>query len=376
MRGRRLGELAEVHLIDEYRQARYRFHDLLRTYSGELSIELDSRTERRAAARRMFDHYVHRAHGAALRVEPAREAFTLGPTPLGVAIDDLTDRATALAWFTDERRALLGLVDAAAEQGFDRHAWQLAWSLTDFLHRNGHWHDWARSQRSALEAAQRLDDRQVLAMIHRNLGFAYVRLEHHDDALRHSRRALALHRDAGDLYGQANAHLNLGGIALILARQADQEAQRRARRRTALRHADRAVGLFHAADDRANEAYALNSVGWAYAQLGEHRRAIEVCERALKLLEAQSSRSGQAQTWDSLGYAHRHLGAHAEAVRCYRRAVELHVELGDRNGEAEALISLGDAHRDAGDCAAARSAWGRGSAILVELGRPRAYALG
>jgi hypothetical protein len=49
-----LRELADVHLVDEYRPARYRFHDLLRAYSGELSVELDSPTERRAAARRIL----------------------------------------------------------------------------------------------------------------------------------------------------------------------------------------------------------------------------------------------------------------------------------------------------------------------------------
>jgi Bacterial transcriptional activator domain/NB-ARC domain len=65
-----LAELADAHLLAEHRPRRYAGHDLLRAYAAELADHHDSETERALARRRMFDHYVHTAHAAA--VAPCR----------------------------------------------------------------------------------------------------------------------------------------------------------------------------------------------------------------------------------------------------------------------------------------------------------------
>ena len=67
---------------------------------------------------------------------------------------------------------LLAAVAHARRAGFDSHAWQLAWTLADFLQRRGHWHDLAAAQRTALAAAQRAGDRPGQANAHRDLARA------------------------------------------------------------------------------------------------------------------------------------------------------------------------------------------------------------
>jgi tetratricopeptide (TPR) repeat protein len=370
-----LEELAAAHLVEEQRPGRFGFHDLLRAYAGELSDEVDPVHQRRTALQRLLDHYLHTAFGAALRLNSQRPPVPSRPAGPGVAIDDFADQAEAMAWFTAERPALLGLIDRAAGEGFDEHAWQLAWAMADFLNRQGHWHDWARSHETALAAAGRLDDRPALARMHRNLGLAYGRMDQPEQAARHCRRALALHRALGDRVAQAQAHLNLGGIAANLADAAADERVRRSRSRLAMRHGRRAADLLEAAGEHVMLAHALNSMGWAHTLLGEYGGAIAVCQRALGVFEAAGERRGQALTWDSLGYARHHLKDHAEAVVCYRRAIELYAEVDDRFGESQTWINLGDTHRAAGDPEAARSDWGRALAILTAIDHPSADSL-
>ena len=367
-----LDELANAHLVEVHRPARFGFHDLLRAYAGELADGADPAAERRAAVRRMLDHYLHIGHNAAFLLEPDRPPITLEPLAPGTLVHRPVDSPAALAWFATERLVLQGLVDLAVREGFDGHAWQLVWTMTDFLNRQGHWHDWARLQETAVVAARRLGDRYAQATAHRNLGFALIRLENYPDALRHTRRALALHRELGDLVGQGHTHLNLGGIAITLAGRsaADAAAERQSRMRTALRHSTRAVELFGAAGHNGHQARALASMGWVYTQLDDHGRAIGVCRRALALLEEEGALAGQADTCDTLGYAHHHLGDHAEAVRWYERALELYVGLGNRYGEADTLIHVGDAHKAAGAVAAARDAWSQALGILVDIDHP------
>ena len=51
----------------------------------------------------------------------------------------------------------------ALEAGFDTHAWQLTWALSDFFDMRGRWHDWAVTEQIALAATQRLGDRGAQA---------------------------------------------------------------------------------------------------------------------------------------------------------------------------------------------------------------------
>jgi hypothetical protein len=49
---------------------------------------------------------------------------------------------------------------AAADTGFDTHVWQLAWTLTTYLYRLGHYRqDMAETQLAAIQTPERLKDR-------------------------------------------------------------------------------------------------------------------------------------------------------------------------------------------------------------------------
>ena len=357
-----LAELTRAHLLTEHAPDRFAFHDLLRAYATELTNTRDTDDERRVAANRVLDHYLHSAHGAnRLLLHPHLEPIAVTPAHAGVTPEELADHRAALAWFTVEYPVLLAAIRQAGAAGFDTHCWQLAWTLIPFLNRRGLWQVQAATQQAALDAARRRTDLAGQAQSHRGLGGAYIQLARHDDANTEFLQALDLFRRLADPNGQASAHFGLGALC-----------GRRGRHRDALGHAQHALDLHRSAGHRAGQASALNTIGWYHAQLGDHRQALAHCQQALSLHSEVGDRHGEAITWDSLGYAHHQLGDHQQAITCYEQAVDLLRELDDRYTQADTLTHLGDAHRAAGDLDAARTAWHEALALLDGLEHPDA----
>ncbi|HKT00243.1 MAG TPA: tetratricopeptide repeat protein, partial [Rugosimonospora sp.] len=357
-------ELVRVHLVTEHTPGRYTFHDLLRAYATELADREDSRTRRRTALRRALDHYLHTAYAAAVLLYPYRDPITLDPAERGAQPEPLTDGKQARAWFAAEQQVLAALIDRATGQGFDRHAWQLAWTLVDFYLWQGDWPAWAASQRAAVGAAVRLGDGHAQAVAHFGLARPYLRMRRYRDARAHLRQARELFRRLGDTAGEAHTFFVLGSLC-----------ERQGRHQQALRHAQRCLALFEAAGHPVGQAIALNNVGWYHTLLGEYEKGLGCCEQALHRMREIGDRHAEANTWDSIGLAHHYLGHHRDAIASFQRAADLFAELGDRDNWALTLARLGDARHAAGEIPTARRTWRQALAVLNELGRPDASAL-
>jgi tetratricopeptide (TPR) repeat protein len=356
-----LAELDQTNLITERAPGRFAFHDLLREYAAELAHSLDSEPERHAARRRLFDHYLHTAHRAAMLLNPHRDPIPLPEARSGTGSEELSEREHALAWFTAEHSVLLSMIDQAAHAGFGGHAWRLAWTLAEFFEWRGHWHDWYATQQAGLAAAQRLGDRPGQACAHRDLACACSGLGRFDDAYRHLGQALDLFDELGDRVGQARTHLVLGCVF-----------DRQNRRQQALHHCQRAFELYYALGHRAGQATALAGVGWCHAHLGQPLAAIDDCRQAIRLYQKLGHRWGEAVALATLGYAYQRLGRHQEATGCFQGAIELNREIGDGALEAEALTLLGNACHADGDTTSAHDAWRQALTILDEIGDPQA----
>lgn len=351
-----LAKLARAHLVTEHSPGRYTFHDLLRVYAAELAYAHDTEEERHAANRRMLDHCLHTAHAADRLLRPHQMPISLAAPYGKLTRENLADHQQALAWFSTEHAVLLAAIDKAAATGFHTHAWQLAWTLTEFFDRRGHLHDWAASQQTALEAARQLPDLSGRAHAHRDLGRAYAQLGRLADAYRHLHRAAELFKKAGDSVYQAHTHHSLGGVL-----------DRQGRPLEALHHARQALDLFQASGDKAGQASAISAVGWYHVHLGQLHEAADYCREALTIQQGVGDRRGQAATWHNLGDAHRLLGRHSQAIKCYQQCIDLYSNLGDRYYKAIVLNDLGDTYQAMQNPRAARDAWRRALGILQEL---------
>lgn len=349
-------ELAAAHLLVEHLPGRYALHDLLRAYAGELADD----GGRRAALRRVLDHYLHTALAADRLLWPHRDPLAPAATAPGVRPEVFADRDAALAWFTAEHPVLLAALDRAERAGLDGHVWRLAWAAANFLARRGHWRDWVRVGQAAVAAARRQDDRAAEAEAHRILGGAHVRLRDFAAAREHYGWALELFGGLGDLVGQGFTRRSLGWLC-------EQQGDVRA----ALGHDLAALELFERAGHERGVANTHNSVGWCHALLGDHAAAVAHCRRSLALLERLGDPVGMAGAWDSLGYAYRQVDP-GEALACYRQALGLYRQLGDRMNEAVTLRQLGETQHAGGDSAAARESWRQALDILTDLDHPDA----
>jgi len=359
-----LAQLQRTNLINERGSGRYRIHDLLRIHARELAVRQHDEADRHDATRRLVDHYLHSAFAADRLLDPRRDPIASGPPAGGVTVADLADQDRAVEWLRTERPVLLAIANLAVAHGFDIQVWQLAWALTTFLDRQGHWHDWAATQLAALGAAERLDDRGKVARAHGALARALTRLHDYDAARTHFTSAVEMFGAIGDPVGEAITHINLGWMY-----------ERREDFGHALIHNKQAFSLFEKCGHEVGQANVLNAIGWDHARLGDHRVALTYCERALELSRTLDHRFGQAEAWESLGYIHLQLGDHATSIACYGHALDLFSDLGAPALAATVLRGIGDACRRAGDTAAARTHYQRSLKTLEELNDPAADEL-
>ncbi|GAA1632610.1 hypothetical protein GCM10009828_070600 [Actinoplanes couchii] len=344
---RLLSQLTRANLATERLPGRYNQHDLLRAYAAELVAP----DEAGAAEARILAHYVHTTCAANRLLYPTLNpiAVPLGPLPPGAAVEPIAGQQAALAWLTVEHGNLLAAAAHSVAAGLHTYTWQLAWGLDTFHYRQSHPQDQMTTWRAAVTAAERLDIPGVRAYTHRRLGEAYRGLGRSDEAYAQVREALRRYRDAGDVVGEGDVHLDLSMLA-ELEGNLDE----------ALEHAEHALTAYQSADaqDRAL-ARSLNTVGWFRTLLGDHEAALEFCRKALAINMRLGIEESIASTLDSLGHAYRRLGRYDEAVDHCRRAVEIFQRMGYGPLTAESLERLGDTHRDAGHPEAAREAWTR-----------------
>jgi tetratricopeptide (TPR) repeat protein len=359
--GAALAELAGASLVTERAPGRYALHDLLHVYAAEKAHAEDGEASCRTALHRMLDHYLHTCHDAAHLMQAQRGTLALTPAQPGVTAERLADHEQALAWCKAEHHVLVAMAGLAAASGFDTCAWQLPWSMATFLDWQGHWHDWAATQRIALAAVTQQDDKGAQAMVRRAFAAACIRLADYGEADTQLTACLDIYQGLGDQAGESRIQRDLGNLFEYQDRYAE-----------ALDHAERALTLSQAIADRAGQAAALTNVGWYHTMLGQHRQALTYCRRALRLHRELGARYGEAHTWISLGQVHHALGSLTKAAACHRQALGLFQELGDRVYEATALTHLGDAHLAAGRNDAAHETWQQALHILDELRHPDA----
>jgi len=352
---RRLAELARLHLINEHLSGRYALHDLLRAYASE-ACTTDSDVNRGEATGRFLDHYLHTARAGALLLSPTSKPRALDPPRPGVTPESLAGHQQAMAWFEAEHRVLLAAAALAGSAGFDVHAWQIPWTMANFLDRRGHWQESAALQRSAAAAAMRLGDvaGQITAV--RLMAGASIRLADYDRALADLTECLQLCDSAGSPTDQAYVRYDLAFVAEGQERYAD-----------ALRHAEQALGLFQVAEHQTGQAISTYAAGWYHALLGNCQQACAILEKSLSLHRQLGNPFYEASSWFALGYAQRHLGDYAQAAASCTCALGIFRELDDRLSEAMTLDSVGDIRHACGEQSQARDAWRQALDILIDL---------
>ncbi len=177
-----------------------------------------------------------------------------------------------------------------------------------------------------------------------DLGDGYDPTSRYQQIVVHYQRHIALSRQLGDRYGEADTLIRLGRISRRLGWQA---------RALACHH--EALALFQEVGNRSREADALNRIGECLLASNQYAQASARHAAALTLARETGDRQQQGRALAGLAAVELLQGSYEQAVGSYRQALLLFREIGDSGGETRALNGTGECLLAAGDLAHARS---------------------
>jgi CHAT domain-containing protein/tetratricopeptide (TPR) repeat protein len=136
-----------------------------------------------------------------------------------------------------------------------------------------------------------------------------------------------------------------------------------------------AVPLYHAANDKANEADTLNSIGTLYSNLGEQQQALAYFVQALPLYTALGDRGGEAVEFNNMGSVYIDLGELQKALDAFGQALPRLRAVKDRKGEAITLNNMGRLYFQLGDKQKALTYFGQSLTLNRTLGEKGGEAI-
>ncbi|MEV4807150.1 BTAD domain-containing putative transcriptional regulator [Nonomuraea sp. NPDC049421] len=350
-----LEELAAAGLItagdgDAAAGPRYRMHDLLRGFAGELFAAEESARSRTAALLRATAEACARTTEAARELPPA---FAPPPPGLPARTPPCPEGG---AWLAAERAVLVALAVAAASAGLVREAALLAQALAPFLIVRGFHDDAVRLLGTVAEAAAEAGDTAIEIRMRLIRGDAEVDRRRAGAVAEEFRLLLARGSETGDRHAAAYALL---GVAATLESDLG----------SALAAATMAAERFEALGDEHGLLAAWTEIAGIQFYLSRYDAAAATLRRALARAEGHSavhqavksavhSAVHRARFLRSLGIACYETGRADEAIGHYRAAIDLSRELRWSYGERVTLRRLAQAEAALGhyDTAVARLA--------------------
>ncbi|WP_433497182.1 BTAD domain-containing putative transcriptional regulator [Sphaerimonospora sp. CA-214678] len=273
---RALERLADAHLIESREFGRYQLHDLVRLFAMELARERLTRQARSESLDRALRRYGSTARLATRLVDPHR---VQPPWPGDEAPPaPLSDDQDGHAWLERERANVLAAASQAmtsADDGLARLGAYVGFSLMWHLYRVGHRIENLRINQQALDAGQRLGDREVIALAHGYIAMSLVRMGRADEALPHQQAELELQRGRQNRFDEMRALGNLSVTFLCLERYAE-----------ALDCARIQLSIAREIGADVGERHALAMLGSAHRGLGDLAAATAVLNEKISLARA------------------------------------------------------------------------------------------
>ncbi|MEU2058490.1 tetratricopeptide repeat protein [Streptomyces bungoensis] len=206
--------------------------------------------------------------------------------------------------------------------------------------------EWLRVRRPALLAAARLAvaDGELDTLARRLMSQLVRALVAHFGTQAAAPDLYGLHGMVLDVAERRGLHRERAAALLNLA---DLDA-RTGRTRAALARYRAALDAGREANDPYATGRAMESVGGAYQELGDHDRAADWFGRALAERLARGERTEAARLYGRIGTAHTYAGRYGEALRNWRAAAVGYRKEGDVAAQARALSELARVQEYAG----------------------------
>jgi len=354
--------LVDANLLEDPSPGRYRFHDLLRTFAGELARDGDSAERRERAVSRLIGWYTHTAAAVGEHLRPGSDHWGLDNVPAVAPAQTFPNRAQAVEWCRREQRNLVAVVRLAGERPGDPTAWVLPAQLLLFYAQFGYWDEFRVMNAIGLRTARDLGDPLALQRMISGMVHDCFRLERFAEGVELAREAKDLAEASGNPSLIAGAISNYGAM-LHLAGRPEESVVWNERALVAIRALDSGPYAM---------ATTLLNIGVEYANLARFTEAFERFDSALAVTREGDLPYIEAYVLNAMGEASRTAGDTPRAIELFQQATALRTRIGHLDGQAISLTALGDTLQSVGRTEAARTAWRAALAILDELKSPRA----
>jgi tetratricopeptide (TPR) repeat protein len=191
----------------------------------------------------------------------------------------------------------------------------------------------------ALELAQAMDDRRIVANTYFQASLVAERMGHWVLSRNYAQRAKGLYQELNDERNVGRLMLNLGGLNLLLGKP-----------KQAIDHLKASFSLAIEAGSKPDAAQALGSLATVHLHLEDFEAADEHARKALDLLQGREDFLHEVgQSHVVLGRSLLERGRLDEAEGCFRAADAAFEQLGSVSYRAGAWVALGDLASRRGD---------------------------
>jgi DNA-binding SARP family transcriptional activator/tetratricopeptide (TPR) repeat protein len=398
---RLLESLVDLHLVESHGPGRYRYHDLVRVFARQRSLELDEGAERSGVFRRLVEFYLATARNAYRLAEPASHApdDTVAPTVGGLEFDTADGART---WLLDEHTHVLSAVEQAAGDGATgtdvladlllmisrlgdhgvgwRRLESAATTVAEIARIQTRPRDEARARYlqarllnqhtqtepqpiliAAIELARTAGDLRMLELALARLASAHYNRGHLDDAARGYVDAYAIQQRLGDRQRMAVTLANLAEVRRQQGRLAE-----------AVEMSERGLALARPTGDILALVYTTFSTSSALLAVGRLDEARAMATEALQC--ARTAGFGMWEVYDQvlLAEIERAGGDLLRALDHAEQAVQVGHRIGYPDRESEGLIVLGEVLADLGQTDRALAAWREVDVLLSQVSPSRA----
>jgi len=184
------------------------------------------------------------------------------------------------------------------------------------------------------------------------------------EAVRKLTAALTLYRESRDRAREAET---LNSLGFNYSRMGEH--------RSALEQFEAALGLYRALGDKGMEAVVLNNLGIVYRDTGELQKALDNFGQTLALLRGGGDRVAEAIALSNIGGLYFTLGEKRKAIEYFERALPIQRAEGDRGGEAVTLTNMGETYASLGEIRQAISHYERALPLFRAAGDRRGEAM-
>jgi DNA-binding SARP family transcriptional activator len=287
---RALEHLVDASLLDSPAPGRYRLHDLLRIYAGELAEAEESEATRHAAVERLVRWYTNTVIEADALLFPGRPRFAapvIDPSHMSITF---ADRDAASEWFAMETPNLVRALRLAAAHGLHESVLRMSTCGWQFLAITTRSEQMLTMTELGLSAARALDHRAAVGYLLTTRSTALGQLGRWDETIPDLMESLAIQEDIGDDFGQLAS---------------------------------------------------VTGLGLSYFFQGRYHEAKPYFERALVFAGTAESPMSTGIAWFNLGNCELDLGNVQSAEACYRRSLEILRDFDEPTALLPPLIGLG-----------------------------------